>query len=70
VLIQIPTPENADICSHRDIGPCEVEYRLDRGLLADAVAAAEDAGWRFVSARELDDVFLAVTIRRSAPWPE
>jgi hypothetical protein len=70
MLIQIPTPENADICRHRDIGAVEVEYRIDKGLLADVVAAAEEVGWRFVRARALDDGFLAVTVRRSSPWPE
>lgn len=69
MLIQIPTPECADICHHRDIGAVEVEYRIDCGLLAQAVAAAEEAGWRFVSARALDDLFLAVTIRKYTPWP-
>jgi hypothetical protein len=70
MMITIPTPENADLCRHRDIGAVEVEYRIDRGLLADAVAEAEEAGWRFVSARDLDDVFIAVTIRQRSPWPE
>lgn len=70
MLISIPAPECADLAQHRDIGAVEVEYRIDSGLLAQAVAAAEDAGWRFVRSRALDDVFLSVTIRRSTPWPE
>jgi hypothetical protein len=70
VLISIPTPERADIAPHRDIGAVEVEFRIDSGLLADARAEAEAAGWRFVRARALDDLFLAVTIRKYTPWPE